>query len=57
MDVVEAFSDFVYLFTEADSPEGTIEEVPDGGGGSRGWDARRSGGYRHWPDAGEPGMA
>jgi hypothetical protein len=30
MDVVEAFSDFVYLFTEADSPERPIEEVPDG---------------------------
>lgn len=30
MEVVESFSDFVYLFTEADSPEGPIEEVPDG---------------------------
>lgn len=30
MDVFEAFSDFVYLFTETDSPERTIEEVPSG---------------------------
>lgn len=30
MDVVEAFSDFVYLFTEAEAPAWPIEEVPDG---------------------------
>ncbi len=30
IDVVEAFSDFVYLFTEADSQQETIEVVPDG---------------------------
>jgi hypothetical protein len=30
MDVVEAFSDFVYLCSEADSPEWPVGEVPDG---------------------------
>jgi hypothetical protein len=30
LDVVEQFSDFVYLFTEADSPESYIEQVPNG---------------------------
>jgi hypothetical protein len=30
LDVVGVFSDFVYLFTEADSPEWLIGEVPDG---------------------------
>jgi hypothetical protein len=30
MDVVAEFSDFVYLFTEAEAPAWPIEEVPDG---------------------------
>ncbi len=30
MDVVEAFSDFVYVFSEAEAPAWPIEEVPDG---------------------------
>lgn len=30
INVFETFSDFVYLFTEADSPEQNIEEVPSG---------------------------
>jgi hypothetical protein len=30
LEVVEDFSDFVFLFSEADSPESSIEKVPDG---------------------------
>jgi hypothetical protein len=30
LDVVAVFSDFIYLFSEADSPDSPIESVPDG---------------------------